>query len=165
MNYTVRVGARFSGAVGGVRLCGDVAGALRIATQRVLLGKLQDESEESRIERADGSSPEAQSDTFFPQSRMLHTEFVQNERSSMSEITVDIPDDTLEALKESPETAGDTLRMAAAVKLYEMARLSTGAAARLAGVPRSVFLIRLADYGVDTFDLDETDLDEETRLA
>jgi len=83
----------------------------------------------------------------------------------MSEITVDIPDDTLEALKESPETAGDTLRMAAAAKLYEMGRLSTGAAARLAGVPRSVFLIRLADYGVDTFDLDETDLDEETRLA
>jgi predicted HTH domain antitoxin len=83
----------------------------------------------------------------------------------MSEITVDIPDDTLEALKESPETAGDTLRMAAAAKLYEMGRLSAGAAARLAGVPRSVFLIRLADYGVDTFDLDETDLDEETRLA
>ena len=83
----------------------------------------------------------------------------------MSEITVDIPDDTLEALKESPETAGDTLRMAAAAKLYEMGRLSTGAAARLAGVPRSVFLIRLADYSVDTFDLDETDLDEETRLA
>jgi predicted HTH domain antitoxin len=55
--------------------------------------------------------------------------------------------------------------MAAAAKLYEMGRLSTGTAARLAGVLRSVFLTRMADYGVDTFNLDETDLDEETRLA
>ena len=55
--------------------------------------------------------------------------------------------------------------MAAAAKLYEMGRLSTGTAARPAGASRSVFLTRMADYGVDTFDLDETDLDEETRLA
>jgi len=83
----------------------------------------------------------------------------------MSEITVDIPDDTLEALKESPDTAGATLRMAAAAKLHEMGRLSTGAAAQLAGVSPSVFLTRLADYGVDTFDIDKAELDEETRLA
>jgi predicted HTH domain antitoxin len=85
--------------------------------------------------------------------------------SVMSRITVDIPDETLAALKESPETAGNTLRMAAAAKLYEMGRLSTGAAARLAGVSRSVFLTRLADYGVDTFDLDEEELEDETRCA
>jgi predicted HTH domain antitoxin len=83
----------------------------------------------------------------------------------MSQITVDIPDDALAALKESPETAGATLRMAAAAKLYELGRLSTGAAARLAGVPRSVFLMRLGDYGVNTFDLDEEELNDETRLA
>ena len=55
--------------------------------------------------------------------------------------------------------------MAAAAKLYEMGRLSTGTAARLAGASGSVFLTRMADYGVDAFDLDETALDEETRLA
>jgi len=35
--------------------------------------------------------------------------------------------------------------MAAAAKLYEMGRLSTGAAARLSGVSRSIFRTRLAD--------------------
>jgi predicted HTH domain antitoxin len=56
-------------------------------------------------------------------------------------------------------------RMAAAVKLFEMGRLSSGAAARLADVPRVVFLSRLADYGVDTFRMTAEDFKKETRLA
>jgi predicted HTH domain antitoxin len=55
--------------------------------------------------------------------------------------------------------------MAAAMKLCELGQLSSGAAARLAGVPRGVFLSRLADYGVDTFRLTEDQLARETRLA
>lgn len=83
----------------------------------------------------------------------------------MSEITLDIPDEALDAMERSPMAAGDELRMAAAVKLYEMGRLSTGAAARLAGVPRVRFLSRLSDYGVATFDIDPDEFDQETRLA
>ncbi len=83
----------------------------------------------------------------------------------MSEITPPIPDEALFALKVNPEQLAAELRLAAAVKLYELGRLSSGAAAKLAGVPRPVFLMKLADYGVETFRLTEEELQQESRLA
>lgn len=83
----------------------------------------------------------------------------------MTQIVLDVSPETLLALKIPLEEAGEALRMAAAVKFYELGRLSSGAAAQLAGVPRVVFLARLADYGVDTFDLTQEQLERETRLA
>lgn len=83
----------------------------------------------------------------------------------MNQIVWDVPQETLLALKVSSQDVGETLRMAAAVKLFELGRISSGAAAHLAGVPRVVFLSRLADYGVDTFKLTEEQLQREVRLA
>ena len=83
----------------------------------------------------------------------------------MPQIVWNIPEEALLALKFSAEEAQDILRMAAAAKFFELGRLSSGAAARLAGVPRVVFLARLADYGIDTFCLTEDQLQRETRLA
>lgn len=83
----------------------------------------------------------------------------------MSQIVLELPNESLLALKMSPSELAEELRLVAAIKMYELGRLSSGAAARLAGVPRVVFLTKLADYGVDTFNLTEEELQRETRLA
>jgi predicted HTH domain antitoxin len=44
-------------------------------------------------------------------------------------------------------------------------QLSSGAAAQLAGVPKLYFLRRLAEYGVNTFDLSEGELAHDLRNA
>jgi len=78
---------------------------------------------------------------------------------------LEIPDQSLTALHVSAEQAANELRMLAAVKLLELGRMSSGAAARLAGIPRTAFLQRLGDYGVDTFRLTSDELDRETPLV
>jgi len=83
----------------------------------------------------------------------------------MSQLILDVPDDALLSLKLSDEAAAAEIRLAASVKLYELGRLSSGAAARLAGIPRVLFLSKLADYGVDTFRLTEDELERQTSLA
>jgi len=83
----------------------------------------------------------------------------------MSKIVLEVPNESLLAIRSTPEAAGSKLLLAAAVKLYEMGELSTGAAASLAGLPRVVFLSKLADFGVDTFRLTEEELGQETNLA
>ncbi len=56
-------------------------------------------------------------------------------------------------------------RLAAAVKLLELGRLSSGAAARLAGLAVPVFLARLADYGVSAFRMNEAEIREDAQRA
>lgn len=80
-------------------------------------------------------------------------------------ITMEIDDATLTALHLTPEQIAGELRLAAAMKLYEIGRLSSGAASELAGVPKPVFLQRLAEFGLDTFTLSAEELASETRLA
>lgn len=83
----------------------------------------------------------------------------------MSRVVLEVPNEALDALRLSLDEFVEELRMAAAAKLYELGRLSSGAAAALAGVPRVVFLSRVSEYGADTFRLSEDDLRQETRLA
>jgi predicted HTH domain antitoxin len=83
----------------------------------------------------------------------------------MSQITLDVPNEAFLALNVSPEAMGETLRVAAAMKLFELGKISSGAAAALAGIPRVVFLSKLADFGVDSFRLTEEELQRETPLA
>lgn len=49
-------------------------------------------------------------------------------------------------------------KMAMAVKLFEMKRISSGVAAKLAGMDRAAFLLSLHRYGVAMIDLEEEEL-------
>ena len=83
----------------------------------------------------------------------------------MCSITLEVPDDSCAALKLSPEALAEELRLAGAMKLYEVGRLSAGAAAALAGVPQPVFLSKLADYNIAAFRLSQADLTEDAKRA
>ncbi|MEO8219049.1 MAG: UPF0175 family protein [Acidobacteriota bacterium] len=79
----------------------------------------------------------------------------------MSQITLTIPDETLVALHSTPDSFGSELGLAAAVNLFELGRLSSGVAAKLASIPRTDFLMKLSDYGVATLAQAETELRRE----
>jgi predicted HTH domain antitoxin len=83
----------------------------------------------------------------------------------MSVIKLTVPDETLLALRGTSESAVAEVRLAAAVKLYEVGRLSSGAAATLAGIPRTLFLTKLAEYGVPTFRLTKEELERDLQRA
>jgi predicted HTH domain antitoxin len=83
----------------------------------------------------------------------------------MTTITLALPEKARLALKVTPEEAGQQLLLAAAVKLYELGRLSSGAVAELAGIPKPLFLSKIADYRVDTFNLTEEELQKELALG
>lgn len=83
----------------------------------------------------------------------------------MFDLELSLLDEVLVALERTPDKLAEALRLAAAMKLYELGRLSSGTAAALAGVPRVVFLTRLADHGIPTFKLSAEDLAEDLARA
>jgi len=83
----------------------------------------------------------------------------------MEKILLEVPEEILISLKETAEEFSRDLLMLAAVKLYQMGKLSSGRAAQLAGIPRVSFLQSLANYGVPIFDLTEEGLRKDVDNA
>jgi predicted HTH domain antitoxin len=73
----------------------------------------------------------------------------------MATLKIEYPDEILLSLKESKEDFASELKMAAAVKLYEVGKLSSGKAAKLAGLDKVSFLKTLGTYKISISTLKE----------
>jgi len=67
---------------------------------------------------------------------------------TMQQVTIEVPEKVLLAEKMDATTFGRELRVLAAVKMYELGRLTSGRAADLAGMSRVEFLLSLQRYQV-----------------
>jgi predicted HTH domain antitoxin len=74
------------------------------------------------------------------------------------QLVITVPDSLPDTLQETPAEFEREARMALAVKLFERKRISSGIAARVAGMDRASFLLELHRYGVPMIDLDESEL-------
>ena len=79
---------------------------------------------------------------------------------SNQQVTIDIPEKVLLAEKTDAATFAQEIRMLAAVKLFEIGRLSSGRAAELAGMSRVEFLLNLKRYQVFPFSAELEDLEK-----
>ena len=70
-----------------------------------------------------------------------------------------------EALQTTRARFEQEAKMAMAVKLFEMRRLSSGMAAALVGMDRVSFLLRLSEFAVPMIDLDADELAEDIANA
>ncbi len=75
------------------------------------------------------------------------------------QIVIDVPEAVLLAEKTDEQAFAREVRMLAAVKLYELGRLSSGRAAELAGIPRVEFLLALERYNVFPFEAELNELE------
>ncbi len=85
----------------------------------------------------------------------------------MARRTLTIPylDNLLLSLKESPEEFEVEARLLLAVKLYELGRVSTGRAAKLAGMSRVEFLFALSRFGLSPIGVDPDELAKDMAHA
>jgi predicted HTH domain antitoxin len=84
---------------------------------------------------------------------------------SMRAVRLEIPEEILISLKTDAEIFGQDIKMLAAVKLFELGKLSSGRAAQLADRTRVEFLLALRQFQVSPFQLTEEELSQEVLNA
>ncbi len=81
----------------------------------------------------------------------------------MVTMTIEMPEEALSALHKDPGAFAQELRLAAAVKWYELRMVSQGRAAEIAGLSRSGFLDSLQRFGVSPFQYDAEEILREAQ--
>lgn len=83
----------------------------------------------------------------------------------MQQLVIEYSDLLPDALQQTRAEFEQEAKMAMAVKLFEMKRLSSGMAAKLVDMDRVSFLLRLHHYGVSMIDLSEEELQADIEHA
>ena len=83
----------------------------------------------------------------------------------MRAVTLQLPDDLDLALNVPADELAHAVLVAAAVKLFEWGKMSAGKAAELAGMPKPLFLVTLAEWGVSASTLSAEDIAQDIANA
>ncbi len=83
----------------------------------------------------------------------------------MTQLTLEVPESAFATLHQAPKEFAQEMRVAAAVKWYELGRISQGRAAEIAGLTRAAFIDALSRYRVSPFQYTAEELIEEMRDA
>lgn len=81
----------------------------------------------------------------------------------MVQVTFELPEDTLSSVRKDPESFTRELRLAAAVKWYELGLVSQSRAAEISGISRSEFIDALGRFKVSVFQYDVDEIAEEVE--
>jgi predicted HTH domain antitoxin len=83
--------------------------------------------------------------------------------TAMTQLTLHLPDDVASAIGRTTEEFAAQLRLMAALKLFELGKLSSGKAAELAGLTRVDFLEACGRYRVSAFNYGADETERELR--
>jgi predicted HTH domain antitoxin len=79
----------------------------------------------------------------------------------MKQLQLDYPDDLATAIQLTSEELEEQIRLMAALKMFELGKLSSGKAAELAGLSRVQFLDACGRYRVPTFNYSADEVEGE----
>jgi len=80
-------------------------------------------------------------------------------------LTIDMPETVFPAIRKSPSEFATEMRLAAAVKWYEMGVVSQEKASEIAGLTRADFIFSLARFGVSPFQSTAEEIMEDLHNA